>query len=107
MANRGNNYASLADEMLELSVKEAKIKDRREAVRQLILDTGMAAIEGANAFVTVKSSSRSSLDLDEVRKLLTPAQVMACTRVSETRSVRVVPRTKGSAAKGASKTWLE
>jgi len=89
-----NNFASLtlADQYAVLKAEADAIAKQLEAVKAAIKATGLEVIEGEQAIVTVSLSERSSLDACAAKKLLTPEQVAACTKVSLVATIRVKPR---------------
>jgi hypothetical protein len=70
-----------------------------EVIRQEILKTGVAAITGQEARVTVSETEFKRFNSAKAKEFLTPQQVKACTTVSEGHIVRVKPLGKAKAAR--------
>ena len=84
-----DNFRKLADELYELRQTERETGERIAAVRESILATGRAAIEGDRAVAVVSDQVRSSIDLDMAERFLTAHQFRVCTKTTTVKIVRV------------------
>jgi hypothetical protein len=88
---KGDNAAALADAYLDAKHALADAELKVTKIRESILATDRARIEGARGVVTVTMQDRRTLDADAVRKLLTPRQMAACMKSTKSSIVRVKP----------------
>lgn len=82
---------TLADRYADAKARADEAEATLKAIREEILATGVERLDGAFASVTVALSERASLDAASVKKLLTPEQVQAVTKVSLVTTLRVKP----------------
>jgi len=82
---------TLADRYANAKARADEAEAILKAIREEILATGVERLDGAFASVTVALSERSSLDSASVKKMLTPEQVAAVTKVSLVTTLRVKP----------------
>lgn len=97
---KGDNAAALADAYLDAKRELADAELKAANIRESILATNKARIEGARGVVTVTMQDRRTLDADVVRKLLTPRQMAACMKSKKSSVVRVEPIEKTTSADG-------
>lgn len=88
---KGDNAAALADSYLDARRELADAELKVTNIRESILATSRARIEGARGVVTVTMQDRRTLDADAVRRLLTPRQMATCMKSSKSPIVRVKP----------------
>jgi hypothetical protein len=83
--------SNLADRYFYAKRRFEEIEAEIEIIRQEILKTGMAAISGREARVTVSETEFKRFSSAKAKEFLTPAQVKSCTAVSAGHIVRVKP----------------
>lgn len=83
----------LVDKYGEMLARAAEIKKHADAIKAEIIANGAEAVEGKRYRCTVSLSERQSLDSKAVKAFLTPAQITACTKVSDVTTVRCTAKT--------------
>lgn len=82
---------NLADRYFYVRRRLEEAEAEAEAIRQEIVKTGLAAISGREARVTVSETEFRRFSSAKAKEFLTPAQVKTCTAVSAGHIVRVKP----------------
>jgi hypothetical protein len=80
------------DALGQLKAQIADLESQESKLKKAITGAGAGAYEGSLFRVTVTISSRETLDMEAVRKHLSPQFIRAHTRASETTTVRVTAR---------------
>jgi len=80
------------DALGQLKAQIADLESQESKLKKAITASGAGAYEGSLFRVTVTISSRETLDMEAVRKHLSPQFIRAHTRSSETTTVRVTAR---------------
>lgn len=86
--------SNLADQYLYAKQRVDEAEAEVDALRQEIIETGKARIEGKEARVTVKASEFNRFSVTLAKNLMTTAQIKACTKTSNGFTVRVAPLSK-------------
>lgn len=84
-----SNTATLADAYAAAKAELEAVEARVKALRNEIMATGLEAIEGQHAIVTVGLSERGSLDQKLAKTFLTAEQLAACTKTTLIETLRV------------------
>jgi hypothetical protein len=92
-----NFYGSLVDELGALKAQIAELSAREKEITNLLKASNEAAIDGDLFRATISDSERETLDSKLVRELLTPEQVVSCTKTTFVTTVRVGARVKAAA----------
>jgi hypothetical protein len=82
----------LADRYAILKAEADALAKQIDALKAEIKATGLETVEGDNVVIKVCLSERSTLDTASVKKILTPDQVAACSKVSLVETLRIQPR---------------
>ena len=82
-------HANLADRYASLKTQIDALTAELDAVKSSIKTLGQPVIEGDHCTVTLSLSERSSLDSAAAKKLLTEAQIAACTKTALVETIRV------------------
>jgi len=82
-------HANLADRYAALKGQIDALTAELDAVKSSIKALGQPVIEGDHCTVTLSLSERCSLDSTAAKKLLTEAQIAACTKTSLVETIRV------------------
>ena len=82
----------LADRYAILKAEADALAKQIDALKAEIKATGLETVEGDNVVIKVSLSERSTLDACAAKKILTPEQVAACTKVSLVETLRIQPR---------------
>ena len=93
-----DNQRALADAYYDAKQEQAKIEFKVAALREQLLELNKAAVEGHRAFVTITEQERQTMDVTEVRKLLTPRQAASVMKKSTSLVVRAYA---GSSKRGS------
>lgn len=80
--------ASQVDALGSLNAQIAELQGQAELIKAELKSTGLDMIEGTLFKCAISTVKRASLNSGRVKALLTPAQIAACTDISE--SVRLV-----------------
>lgn len=89
------DYAFLRKKVDELGKLKAQIADlceKESEIKILLMDSGVVEIDGSKYRATVSKTERTSLDAVAVRKILTPKQLVTCTKVTVFTQVKVTAR---------------
>lgn len=93
----------LVDEMYDLRQLQKTTEDRLVEIREIILETGRARIEGDRVVATIEHRERETLDMDVIRSMLTAAQIAKASRSKPFKLVRTKLKTAKGAKKAAGK----
>lgn len=81
------------DMMGQMKAQMATLEKEYDKLKALVVeDVGVGAFEGETFRVSISVSSRETLDMEAVRKHLSPQFIRAHTRVTESTTVRVTAR---------------
>lgn len=81
--------ATLADRYANLKGQIDALTAELDAVKVSIKTLGLPVLEGDHCTVTLSLSERASLDTAAAKKLLTEAQIAACTKTSLVETIRI------------------
>lgn len=73
---------NIADRYAELKMQIEALEEELKGIKALADATGMEVIDGDNFRLTIKSSSRTSLDKDVLAQWLTEEQMQEATKTS-------------------------
>lgn len=90
---QASTMGQIADKYGEIKARIAELAKHEKALKNAIIEGGVAAVEGKRYRVTLSLSERSTLDSAAVKALLTPAQIASCTKVTDVTTVRCVAKT--------------
>ena len=80
--------AAQVDKLGSLNAQIAELESRAELIKADLKSTGLDTIEGTLFKCAISTVKRATLNSGRVKSLLTPAQITACTDISE--SVRLI-----------------
>ena len=83
------DLAALADRYALLKSEIEGLERLLSEAKAAIKAAGREEIVGSHAVVTLSLSERNSLDTAAVKKILTPEQIAACTKVTMVETIRV------------------
>lgn len=83
------NLNELADILGALNAQISALTAEAEAIKKKFKESGQRETLGTLFKVVVAEGQRETLVSDEVRKLLTPEQIKACTKTTLTKSLTV------------------
>lgn len=93
------NLAHIVDELGQLKAAIAELTEKEKELKTIIAASGYAELDGDLFRATVSLSERTTLESDKVRALLSPAQIAACSKVTEVTTVRVAARKRAAGSK--------
>lgn len=88
---------NIADRYASLKFQIEALEQELSGVKTEIKALGQEQIEGDNVIVTLSIDERQTLETAAVRKLLTEAQIKACTKISVIETIRIKPKLKKAA----------
>lgn len=94
VASRVNDLGALVDQLGKLKAKIAALCEQEKAIKDELVLSRLPNIDGSLFRATISTGERCTLDTELVKTLLTPDQVLQCTKVTEVISVRVNARIK-------------
>lgn len=75
------------DELGALNAQISILKRKADAIKATLKASGFEEIYGQSYRAVISTSTKNLLDTEAVRQLLTPFQVAACTKASESTSL--------------------
>ena len=82
----------LADRYAILKGEAEALNKQIDALKTEIKASGLEFVEGDSVTIKVCLSERATLDSTAAKKLLTPEQVLSCSKVSLVETLRIQPR---------------
>lgn len=80
---------SLVDTLGALNAQISALSAEAEAIKAKFKESGQSEVIGTLFKVVVSTQNRSTLVADKVRALLTPDEVAACTKTTESKTLTV------------------
>lgn len=82
------SYEALVDELGDLKAELCKMQEREQVIKTLLSSSGRDVIRGNRYQATVSHGERVTLDSERVKEILTPDQILRCSRVTHFTMVR-------------------
>lgn len=81
---------ALVDEYVAADAAEKAAAARKTELKKALLESGMSAIEGTHAKISITISDRITLDAETVRGVVTPKQFLSIVSVSAEKARKVM-----------------
>ena len=89
-----NDLGALVDRLGKLKAKISELCDQENEIKDQLIKSRLPEIDGDLFRACISTHERITLNSEKVKKFLTPAQFVQCTKVSEVTQVRVNARVK-------------
>jgi hypothetical protein len=94
IAKRPNDLGALVDRLGKLKAKISVLCEEEKGIKDELILSRLPEIDGDLFRATISTTERTGLDIEKVKKFLTPAQLLQCTKVSEVTTLRVNAKIK-------------
>ena len=87
-----SKITTLVDQLGNINAQIAALEKQSKAIKKELIDNGIENVEGAIYVANISTQYRDNLDMEAVRKHLSPQFITAHTKTAAVTSVRVSVR---------------